>query len=80
MKELQSKVGRIDAQTANLRVMHCPDLRSLHGIEHLRNLQHLNASSNCLQSLEGIETLERLVYLNLSCNQLTKVGKLPAGL
>jgi chromosome segregation ATPase len=62
-----------------LRVLHCPQLTSMAGIEHLSRLTDLNLSSNALQRIEGLHNLGSLRVLNLSCNQIRVINGL-AGL
>lgn len=61
------------------RVLHCPQLTSMSGIEHLTRLTDLNLSSNALQRIEGLHNLGNLKVLNLSCNQIRVINGL-AGL
>ncbi|NXT70478.1 LRCC1 protein, partial [Chaetops frenatus] len=45
----------------------------IQGLDHLRNLQHLDLSSNQIRRIEGLSSLAKLRTLSLSCNLLTKV-------
>ncbi|NXC05570.1 LRCC1 protein, partial [Orthonyx spaldingii] len=52
---------------------HCNLIARIQGLDHLRNLQHLDLSSNQIRRIEGLGSLAKLRTLSLSCNQLTKV-------
>lgn len=52
---------------------HCNLIARIQGLEHLRNLQHLDLSSNQIRRIEGLGSLAELRTLSLSCNLLTKV-------
>ncbi|NXL95373.1 LRCC1 protein, partial [Alectura lathami] len=53
--------------------MHCNRIARIEGLDHLRNLQHLDLSSNQIRRVEGLSSLEHLRTLNLSCNLIMKV-------
>ncbi|NXU17302.1 LRCC1 protein, partial [Pardalotus punctatus] len=52
---------------------HCNLIARIQGLDHLRNLQHLDLSSNQIRRIEGLSSLASLRTLSLSCNLLTKV-------
>ncbi|NXD32861.1 LRCC1 protein, partial [Copsychus sechellarum] len=52
---------------------HCNLISKIQGLDHLRNLQHLDLSSNQIRRIEGLDSLAKLRSLSLSCNLLTKV-------
>ncbi|NXU98470.1 LRCC1 protein, partial [Cettia cetti] len=52
---------------------HCNLIDRIQGLDHLRNLQHLDLSSNQIRRIEGLGSLVNLHTLSLSCNLLTKV-------
>ncbi|NWR48962.1 LRCC1 protein, partial [Regulus satrapa] len=52
---------------------HCNLITRIQGLDHLRNLQHLDLSSNQIRRVEGLGSLAKLRTLSLSCNLLTKV-------
>ncbi|NWX66193.1 LRCC1 protein, partial [Promerops cafer] len=52
---------------------HCNLIARIQGLDHLRNLQHLDLSSNQIRRIEGLGSLAKLRTLSLSCNLLTKV-------
>ncbi|NXH92546.1 LRCC1 protein, partial [Edolisoma coerulescens] len=52
---------------------HCNLIARIQGLDHLRNLQHLDLSSNQIRRIEGLSCLAKLRTLSLSCNLLTKV-------
>ncbi|NWV31685.1 LRCC1 protein, partial [Grantiella picta] len=52
---------------------HCNLIARIQGLDHLRNLQHLDLSSNQIRRIEGLSSLANLRTLSLSCNLLTKV-------
>ncbi|NXQ36261.1 LRCC1 protein, partial [Alaudala cheleensis] len=52
---------------------HCNLIARIEGLDHLRNLQHLDLSSNQIRRIEGLGSLAQLRTLSLSCNLLTKV-------
>ncbi|NXB78956.1 LRCC1 protein, partial [Donacobius atricapilla] len=52
---------------------HCNLIARIQGLDHLRNLQHLDLSSNRIRRIEGLGSLAKLRTLSLSCNLLTKV-------
>ncbi|NWY75521.1 LRCC1 protein, partial [Erithacus rubecula] len=52
---------------------HCNLISKIQGLDHLRNLQHLDLSSNQIRRIEGLGSLAKLRSLSLSCNLLTKV-------
>ncbi|NXU04042.1 LRCC1 protein, partial [Buphagus erythrorhynchus] len=52
---------------------HCNLIAKIQGLDHLRNLQHLDLSSNQIRRIEGLGSLAKLRSLSLSCNLLTKV-------
>ncbi|NXD21945.1 LRCC1 protein, partial [Spelaeornis formosus] len=52
---------------------HCNLIARIQGLDHLRNLQHLDLSSNQIRRIEGLGSLAKLRSLSLSCNLLTKV-------
>ncbi|NWY91522.1 LRCC1 protein, partial [Loxia curvirostra] len=52
---------------------HCNLIARIQGLDHLRNLQHLDLSSNQISRIEGLGSLVKLRTLSLSCNLLTKV-------
>ncbi|NXY24302.1 LRCC1 protein, partial [Atrichornis clamosus] len=52
---------------------HCNRIARIEGLDHLRNLQHLDLSSNQIHRIEGLSSLSNLRTLSLSCNLLTKV-------
>mgnify|MGYP002803881909 CR=1 FL=1 len=53
--------------------LHCNLLKSIEGLENLKNLKHLDLSSNAIEAITGLECLVLLKYLNLSCNRITVV-------
>uniref|UniRef100_A0A8C5QPI0 Leucine-rich repeat and coiled-coil domain-containing protein 1 n=1 Tax=Leptobrachium leishanense TaxID=445787 RepID=A0A8C5QPI0_9ANUR len=53
--------------------LHCNQISKIEGLEHLRNLRHLDLSSNRITSIQGLDLLTCLRSLNLSCNRLTKI-------
>mmetsp|Transcript_7555 Transcript_7555/g.14060 ORF Transcript_7555/g.14060 Transcript_7555/m.14060 type:complete len:874 (+) Transcript_7555:783-3404(+) len=67
------------AELVKLRVLHCPQLTSMSGLEHLSRLTELNLSSNAIQRIEGLHNMACLKSLNLSCNQIRVINGL-AGL
>ncbi|NXY33034.1 LRCC1 protein, partial [Pomatorhinus ruficollis] len=52
---------------------HCNLIARIEGLDHLRNLQHLDLSSNQIRRIEGLGSLAKLRTLSLSCNLLTEV-------
>ncbi|NWV26689.1 LRCC1 protein, partial [Origma solitaria] len=52
---------------------HCNLIARIQGLDHLRNLQHLDLSSNQIRRIEGLGSLANLRTLSLSCNLLTRV-------
>ncbi|NXW67057.1 LRCC1 protein, partial [Hirundo rustica] len=52
---------------------HCNLIARIQGLDHLRNLQHLDLSSNQIRRIEGLHSLAKLRTLSLACNLLTKV-------
>ncbi|KFP25241.1 Leucine-rich repeat and coiled-coil domain-containing protein 1, partial [Colius striatus] len=52
---------------------HCNRIGRIEGLSHLRNLQHLDLSSNQIRRMEGLSSLANLRTLSLSCNLITKV-------
>ncbi|XP_062424359.1 leucine-rich repeat and coiled-coil domain-containing protein 1 isoform X2 [Rhea pennata] len=59
-----------DLHTLNL---HCNCIARIEGLDHLRNLLHLDLSSNQIRLMEGLNSLANLRTLNLSCNLITRV-------
>uniref|UniRef100_A0A8B9F5C8 Leucine-rich repeat and coiled-coil domain-containing protein 1 n=1 Tax=Amazona collaria TaxID=241587 RepID=A0A8B9F5C8_9PSIT len=53
--------------------VHCNRITRIEGLDHLRNLQHLDLSSNQIRRIEGLSSLANLRTLSLSCNLITKV-------
>ncbi|NWI85887.1 LRCC1 protein, partial [Pitta sordida] len=52
---------------------HCNRIAGIEGLDHLRNLQHLDLSSNQIRRIEGLGALANLRTLSLACNLITKV-------
>ncbi|NWS71543.1 LRCC1 protein, partial [Crotophaga sulcirostris] len=52
---------------------HCNRISRIEGLDHLRNLQHLDLSSNQIRRIEGLSSLVNLRTLSLSCNLITRV-------
>ncbi|NXP39515.1 LRCC1 protein, partial [Leiothrix lutea] len=70
VKSLRDVSLSSDLHTLNA---HCNLIARIEGLEHLRNLQHLDLSSNQIRRIEGLGSLAKLRTLSLSCNLLTKV-------
>ncbi|XP_063247898.1 leucine-rich repeat and coiled-coil domain-containing protein 1 isoform X3 [Prinia subflava] len=70
VKSLRDVSLSSDLHTLNA---HCNLIARIQGLEHLRNLQHLDLSSNQIRRIEGLGSLAKLRTLSLSCNLLTKV-------
>ncbi|NXO24573.1 LRCC1 protein, partial [Cisticola juncidis] len=70
IKSLRDVSLSSDLHTLNA---HCNLIARIQGLEHLRNLQHLDLSSNQIRRIEGLGSLAKLRTLSLSCNLLTKV-------
>ncbi|XP_039551537.1 leucine-rich repeat and coiled-coil domain-containing protein 1 [Passer montanus] len=70
VKSLRDVSLSSDLHTLNA---HCNLIARIQGLDHLRNLQHLDLSSNQIRRIEGLGSLARLRTLSLSCNLLTKV-------
>ncbi|NXR49528.1 LRCC1 protein, partial [Hippolais icterina] len=70
VKSLQNVSLSSDLHTLNA---HCNLIARIQGLDHLRNLQHLDLSSNQIRRIEGLGSLAKLRTLSLSCNLLTKV-------
>ncbi|NWS86594.1 LRCC1 protein, partial [Toxostoma redivivum] len=70
IKSLRDVSLSSDLHTLNA---HCNLIAKIQGLDHLRNLQHLDLSSNQIRRIEGLGSLAKLRSLNLSCNLLTKV-------
>lgn len=62
-----------------VRILHCPTLTSMQGIESQTQLIELNLSSNAIQRIEGLQDMHMLQVLNLSCNNIRVINCL-AGL
>ncbi|NXR21745.1 LRCC1 protein, partial [Cinclus mexicanus] len=70
LRSLQDVSLSSDLRTLNA---HCNLIAKIQGLDHLRNLQHLDLSSNQIRRIEGLGSLAKLRSLSLSCNLLTKV-------
>ncbi|XP_014726228.1 PREDICTED: leucine-rich repeat and coiled-coil domain-containing protein 1 [Sturnus vulgaris] len=70
IKSLRDVSLSSDLHTLNA---HCNLIAKIQGLDHLRNLQHLDLSSNQIRRIEGLGSLAKLRSLSLSCNLLTKV-------
>ncbi|NXO67402.1 LRCC1 protein, partial [Phainopepla nitens] len=70
LRSLQDVSLSPDLHTLNA---HCNLITRIQGLDHLRNLQHLDLSSNQIRRIEGLGSLAKLRTLSLSCNLLTKV-------
>ncbi|XP_053844428.1 leucine-rich repeat and coiled-coil domain-containing protein 1 [Vidua macroura] len=70
VKSLRDVSLSSDLHTLNA---HCNLIARIQGLDHLRNLQHLDLSSNQIRRIEGLDSLAKLRTLSLSCNLLTKV-------
>ncbi|NWT91926.1 LRCC1 protein, partial [Urocynchramus pylzowi] len=70
VKSLRDVSLSSDLHTLNA---HCNLIARIQGLDHLRNLQHLDLSSNQIRRIEGLGSLAKLRTLSLSCNLLTKV-------
>ncbi|XP_032929067.1 leucine-rich repeat and coiled-coil domain-containing protein 1 isoform X1 [Catharus ustulatus] len=70
VKSLRDVSLSSDLHTLNA---HCNLITKIQGLDHLRNLQHLDLSSNQIRRIEGLGSLAKLRSLSLSCNLLTKV-------
>ncbi|XP_066404128.1 leucine-rich repeat and coiled-coil domain-containing protein 1 isoform X1 [Molothrus aeneus] len=70
LKSLRDVSLSSDLHTLNA---HCNLITRIQGLDHLRNLQHLDLSSNQIRRIEGLGSLAKLRTLSLSCNLLTKV-------
>ncbi|NXI12382.1 LRCC1 protein, partial [Irena cyanogastra] len=70
LKSLRDVSLNSDLHTLNA---HCNLIARIQGLDHLRNLQHLDLSSNQIRRIEGLGSLAKLRTLSLSCNLLTKV-------
>ncbi|NXC90160.1 LRCC1 protein, partial [Cercotrichas coryphoeus] len=70
LRSLQDVSLSSDLRTLNA---HCNLISKIQGLDHLRNLQHLDLSSNQIRRIEGLGSLAKLRSLSLSCNLLTKV-------
>ncbi|NXB41351.1 LRCC1 protein, partial [Eulacestoma nigropectus] len=70
VKNLRDVSLSSDLHTLNA---HCNLIARIQGLDHLRNLQHLDLSSNQIRRIEGLSSLANLRTLSLSCNLLTKV-------
>ncbi|NXB21768.1 LRCC1 protein, partial [Rhagologus leucostigma] len=70
VKSLRDVSLNSDLHTLNA---HCNLIARIQGLDHLRNLQHLDLSSNQIRRIEGLSSLANLRTLSLSCNLLTKV-------
>ncbi|XP_021406231.2 leucine-rich repeat and coiled-coil domain-containing protein 1 isoform X1 [Lonchura striata] len=70
VKSLKDVSLSSDLHTLNA---HCNLIARIQGLDHLRNLQHLDLSSNQIRRIEGLDSLAKLRTLSLSCNLLTKV-------
>ncbi|NXB55873.1 LRCC1 protein, partial [Struthidea cinerea] len=70
VKSLRDVSLSSDLHTLNA---HCNLIARIQGLDHLRNLQHLDLSSNQIRRIEGLSSLANLRTLSLSCNLLTKV-------
>ncbi|XP_059719010.1 leucine-rich repeat and coiled-coil domain-containing protein 1 [Haemorhous mexicanus] len=70
VKSLRDVSLSSDLHTLNA---HCNLIARIQGLDHLRNLQHLDLSSNQISRIEGLGSLAKLRTLSLSCNLLTKV-------
>ncbi|XP_012427387.4 leucine-rich repeat and coiled-coil domain-containing protein 1 isoform X1 [Taeniopygia guttata] len=70
VKSLKDVSLSSDLHTLNA---HCNLITRIQGLDHLRNLQHLDLSSNQIRRIEGLDSLAKLRTLSLSCNLLTKV-------
>ena len=53
--------------------LHCNLLTRVENLLHLRNLQHLDLSSNQIARMEGFDALVSLRTLNLACNLIETV-------
>lgn len=69
-EEEASKINYLDATSSNTR----KEIRTLKGIEKLKNLKFLDASYNKLISIAPVKKLTRLTYLNVSFNKLTSLS------
>ncbi|XP_039939620.1 leucine-rich repeat and coiled-coil domain-containing protein 1 isoform X1 [Hirundo rustica] len=70
VKSLRDVSLSSDLHTLNA---HCNLIARIQGLDHLRNLQHLDLSSNQIRRIEGLHSLAKLRTLSLACNLLTKV-------
>uniref|UniRef100_A0A8C3XGS4 Leucine-rich repeat and coiled-coil domain-containing protein 1 n=1 Tax=Cyanoderma ruficeps TaxID=181631 RepID=A0A8C3XGS4_9PASS len=70
VKSLRDVSLSSDLHTLNA---HCNLIARIEGLDHLRNLQHLDLSSNQIRRIEGLGSLAKLRTLSLSCNLLTEV-------
>ncbi|RLW13475.1 hypothetical protein DV515_00000367 [Chloebia gouldiae] len=70
VKSLKDVSLSSDLHTLNA---HCNLIARIQGLDHLRNLRHLDLSSNQIRRIEGLDSLAKLRSLSLSCNLLTKV-------
>ncbi|NWV50774.1 LRCC1 protein, partial [Daphoenositta chrysoptera] len=70
VKSLRDVSLSSDLRTLNA---HCNLIARIQGLDHLRNLQHLDLSSNQIRRIEGLSSLANLRTLSLSCNLLTEV-------
>ena len=59
---------------SKVRVLHCPSLTSMQGIEFQEQLLDLNLSSNSIQRIEGLQSMSALQVLNLSCNNIRVIN------
>ena len=53
--------------------LHCNLLGRIENLLHLRNLNHLDLSSNQITAMQGLDGLMSLRTLNLACNLIQKV-------
>ncbi|NWH30865.1 LRCC1 protein, partial [Chloropsis hardwickii] len=70
LRSLRDVALSSDLHTLNA---HSNLIARIQGLDHLRNLQHLDLSSNQIRRIEGLGSLAKLRTLSLSCNLLTKV-------
>ena len=56
-----------------LRIMHCNNLSTLHGIQQFLGLTQLYASSNNLQRMIGVSGLINIQVLVLTCNEIAVI-------
>ena len=59
---------------SKIRVLHCPNLISMQGIEFQTKIIELNLSSNAIQRIEGLHNMSLLRVLNLSCNNIRVIN------